>query len=187
MYLKADTKIFFFLNWLGEALEGLLAAAKERFFAPRGPGSTLAWAFWSQSSGSNMRASFFSETREPSLVSARTSLLVACLFSALVNMQGSESVMGRTESLTLVDRIHLEAPLTHLIRNAIDRGIESPQEKGIVLVAGTNDRLSLRSDFTLHYTKEPIDYPYRPSVNVFFKSLSQYWKHKATAVLYQLR
>ncbi|MEG4293809.1 hypothetical protein Q5692_23195 [Microcoleus sp. C2C3] len=34
------------------------------------------------------------------------SLLVACLFSALVNMQGSEPVMGRTESLTLVDRIH---------------------------------------------------------------------------------
>gem|GEM_PF-2521765 len=53
--------------------------------------------------------SFFYETRQPSLVSARTSLLVAGLFSALVNMQGSESVMGRTESLTLVDRIHLVA------------------------------------------------------------------------------
>ena len=60
------------------------------------------------------------------------------------------------------------------------------QSEGIVLVAGTNDRLSLRSDFTLHYTKEPIDYPYRPSVNVFFKSFAQYWNHKATAVLYQL-
>jgi two-component system response regulator WspF len=56
-------------------------------------------------------------------------------------------------------------------------------QKGIVLVAGTNDRLSLGSDFTVHYTKEPIDYPYRPSVNVFFKSLAQYWNHKATAVL----
>jgi len=42
MYLKADTKIFFFLNSLGEALEQLLAAAKERIFARRGPGSTLA-------------------------------------------------------------------------------------------------------------------------------------------------
>jgi hypothetical protein len=42
MYLKADTKIFFFLYSLGEALEDLLAAAKERFFARRGPGSTLA-------------------------------------------------------------------------------------------------------------------------------------------------
>jgi hypothetical protein len=42
MYLKADTKIFFFLNSLDEALEDLLAAAKERFFARRGPGSTIA-------------------------------------------------------------------------------------------------------------------------------------------------
>jgi len=65
--------------------------------------------------------------------------------------------------------------------------VDGVLEKGIVLVAGTNDRLSLRSDFTLHYTKEPIDYPYRPSVNVFFKNLPQYWNHKATAVLYQLR
>ena len=31
---------------------------------------------------------------------------MACLFSALVNMQESESVMGRTESLTPIDRIH---------------------------------------------------------------------------------
>lgn len=43
------------------------------------------------------------------MVSARTRLLVACLFSASVNMQDSEPVMGRTESLTLVDRIHLVA------------------------------------------------------------------------------
>ena len=50
--------------------------------------------------------SFFYETRQPSLVSARTSLLVACLFSELVNMQDFEPVMGRTESLRLVDRIH---------------------------------------------------------------------------------
>ena len=40
------------------------------------------------------------------MVGDRTRLLVAGLFSALVNMQGCESVMGRTESLTLVDRIH---------------------------------------------------------------------------------
>ena len=46
MYLKADTKIFLFLlHSICEALEDLLAAAKERFFAGRGPGSTLAWLF----------------------------------------------------------------------------------------------------------------------------------------------
>lgn len=53
--------------------------------------------------------SFFYETGQPSLVSARTSLLVGCLFAALVNMRAPESVLGRTESLTLVDQIHIVA------------------------------------------------------------------------------
>lgn len=53
--------------------------------------------------------SFFYETRQASLVSARSGLLVGCLFSALVNMRASESVIGRTESLTLVDQIHIIA------------------------------------------------------------------------------
>ena len=53
--------------------------------------------------------SFFYETGQPSLVSARTSLLVGCLFAALVNMRAPESVLGRTEGLTLVDQIHILA------------------------------------------------------------------------------
>jgi hypothetical protein len=53
--------------------------------------------------------SFFYETGQPSLVSARTSLLVGCLFSALVNMRAPESVLGRTESLTMIDQIHIIA------------------------------------------------------------------------------
>lgn len=56
-------------------------------------------------------------------------------------------------------------------------------EKGTILVAGTNDHLYLKPDLTLGYTKEPIDYPYRPSVDVFFKSLSQQWTRQGTAVL----
>lgn len=56
-------------------------------------------------------------------------------------------------------------------------------EKGTILVAGTNDHLYLKPDLTLAYTKDPIDYPYRPSVDVFFKSLAQHWTRKGTAVL----
>ena len=51
-------------------------------------------------------------------------------------------------------------------------------EKGIVLVACTNDHLYLQSNHTLNYTKDPIDYPYRPSIDVFFKSVAQYWTPK---------
>lgn len=53
--------------------------------------------------------SFFYETSQASLMSARTSLLVGCLFAALVNMRAPESVIGRTEGLTLVDQIHIVA------------------------------------------------------------------------------
>ncbi|MBD2292017.1 chemotaxis response regulator protein-glutamate methylesterase [Anabaena sphaerica FACHB-251] len=56
-------------------------------------------------------------------------------------------------------------------------------QKGIVLVAGTNDHLYLKPDLTLAYTKNPLDYPYRPSVDVFFKSLGQHWKNKGTGIL----
>ena len=35
----------------------------------------------------------------------------------------------------------------------------------------------------MNYTKEPVDYPYRPSVDVFFKSVAQYWQRQGTAVL----
>lgn len=56
-------------------------------------------------------------------------------------------------------------------------------QKGTVLVAGTNDHLCLKSDLTLAYTKNPIDYPYRPSVDVFFNSLAQHWQKKGTAIL----
>ena len=56
-------------------------------------------------------------------------------------------------------------------------------EKGTVLVAGTNDHLYLQSDLTLAYTQHPINYPYRPSVDVFFKSLAQHWNRKGTAIL----
>ena len=56
-------------------------------------------------------------------------------------------------------------------------------QKGTVLVAGTNDHLILKPDLTLGYTKDPINYPYRPSVDVFFKSLAQNWKHQGIGVL----
>ena len=81
-------------------------------------------------------------------------------------------------SAGLVDWLNQQTPLTVRLAKTGDR-----LEKGIVHVAGTNDHLSLRSDLTLHYIKEPIDYPYRPSVDVFFKSLAQYWSQKAIAVL----
>ncbi|WP_107669150.1 chemotaxis response regulator protein-glutamate methylesterase [Cyanothece sp. BG0011] len=52
-----------------------------------------------------------------------------------------------------------------------------------VLLAGTNDHLVLRPNLTLTYTKEPHDYPYRPSIDVFCESVAQSWSRKGIAVL----
>ena len=54
---------------------------------------------------------------------------------------------------------------------------------GRVLIAGTNDHLIMNPDLTLSYTVEPRDYVYRPSVDIFFKSVAKYWPVAAAAVL----
>ncbi len=56
-------------------------------------------------------------------------------------------------------------------------------EAGTVLVAASNDHLILRPNLTLTYTRKPEDYPYRPSVDVFCKSVAQHWSRKGIAVL----
>ena len=44
---------------------------------------------------------------DAAVFSSRISMLVGCLFATVVNMRASESVIGRTDSFTLIDQIHL--------------------------------------------------------------------------------
>jgi two-component system response regulator WspF len=55
-------------------------------------------------------------------------------------------------------------------------------QPGEVLLAATDDHLVLRPDSRLAYTANPVDYPYRPSVDVFFNSLPA-WQRPGVAVL----
>ena len=52
-----------------------------------------------------------------------------------------------------------------------------------VFLAGSNDHLILTPDLTLAYTTEPGNIPFRPSVDVFFKSVAKLWPSKGVAVL----
>ena len=52
-----------------------------------------------------------------------------------------------------------------------------------IFLAGTNDHLILRPDRSLAYVPEPVDYPYRPSVDVFFGSVVAHWPGPAVGVL----
>jgi two-component system response regulator WspF len=54
---------------------------------------------------------------------------------------------------------------------------------GKVLLAGTSDHLTLNAPNRLGYTPEPRDYAYRPSVDVFFESVSRLWRGDAVGVL----
>ena len=58
-----------------------------------------------------------------------------------------------------------------------------PLAKDTVYVAGTTDHLVLGPDRCLHYTAEPRDYPYRPSVDEFFASLARNWPRRDMAVV----
>ena len=54
----------------------------------------------------------------------------------------------------------------------------SPRDRpaaGRVQMASTNDHLVLTQEVTYRYTPEPVEYPYRPSVDVFFQSIARYW------------
>lgn len=54
---------------------------------------------------------------------------------------------------------------------------------GSVLLAGTNDHLTLLAGGKLAYTAHPREYVYRPSVDVFFESVARHWAGEAVGVL----
>ncbi len=59
---------------------------------------------------------------------------------------------------------------------------ESPAP-GVVLLAGTNDHLTLLAGGKLDYTTHPREYVYRPSVDVFFQSVTRHWMGDVVGVL----
>jgi two-component system, chemotaxis family, response regulator WspF len=52
-----------------------------------------------------------------------------------------------------------------------------------VLVARTDDHLLMRADGTLAYNPEPAENPFRPSVDVLFRSLARHWLRPSVAAL----
>ncbi|OQY49500.1 MAG: chemotaxis response regulator protein-glutamate methylesterase [Desulfobacteraceae bacterium 4572_87] len=55
--------------------------------------------------------------------------------------------------------------------------------RGTALLAGKNDHLVLTSNLDLAYIKEPIATPFRPSVDVLFKSVAAHWPSMGIAIL----
>jgi two-component system response regulator WspF len=55
--------------------------------------------------------------------------------------------------------------------------------KGEIYVAGGSEHLILSNTQKFEYTNDPENYHYRPSVDVFFQSVSKNWKNRGMAVL----
>lgn len=56
-------------------------------------------------------------------------------------------------------------------------------EAGSVLIAKSNNHLILNQHDRLNYDAAPRDYPYRPSVDVFFHCVAQHWRANAVGIL----
>jgi two-component system response regulator WspF len=87
---------------------------------------------------------------------------------------------------------HMDAQFTPGFVKWVDTRINMPvdvvrdaaiPEPGKVLIACTNDHLVMTPKLTLHYSKEPKDNFYHPSVDVFFLSVAQYWPAAGIAAL----
>lgn len=58
-----------------------------------------------------------------------------------------------------------------------------PITTGTILVSNSRKHLTLNENMELEYTAHPEDYPYMPSVNVFFNSIARYWQGDAMGIL----
>ena len=87
---------------------------------------------------------------------------------------------------------HIDAQFAPGLVSWLDGQVELPvraaeagqaPQAGAVLVAVSNDHLVLRADGRFAYQAEPLEEPYRPSVDVFFASLVKHWHEAGVAVL----
>jgi two-component system response regulator WspF len=78
----------------------------------------------------------------------------------------------------LVEWLNLHSPMPVQLAHEGAKPAE-----GTVLVAGTGDHLVFTTGHSLGYTPNPVNYVYRPSVDVFFQSIIKHWPGEAVGVL----
>lgn len=115
-----------------------------------------------------------SSTGGPKALSAILSKLPHALGAAIVIIQHVDSQFAPGLAQWLNEQTKLEVCLA-------EEGMRLMNNQ--VFLAGTNDHLVLGSDGIMHYTPEPVNYPYRPSVDAFFNSIAKHWRKKDLAIL----
>ncbi len=107
---------------------------------------------------------------------------LAALFSSLpVSFQSIIIVVQHVDNMFSAGFVKwLNAQTVLRVRLAVPGEFPNP---GNVYVAGSNDHLVLTSRMTFSYNPEPREMPYRPSIDVLFKSVAKHWPAKGKAIL----
>jgi two-component system, chemotaxis family, response regulator WspF len=84
----------------------------------------------------------------------------------------SQFALGMAEWLNQQSLLH--------VRVAVDGEHPTP---GTVLLAGRDEHLVVNARQGLSYVRQPIECAYRPSIDVFYESVSQHWTGEAVGVL----
>lgn len=115
-----------------------------------------------------------SSTGGPKALANLLSNLPADLGAAIVIVQHVDAQFGAGLAAWLGSQTRLKVEVAR-------EGMEPAADTALLAV--TDDHLVLGSDLALHYTPDPRDYPYRPSVTAFFLSIERHWPRRDVAVL----
>lgn len=110
----------------------------------------------------------------PAAVAKVLSQLPADFSVPIVIIQHVDSQFSRG----LADWLDCQTPLQVRLAKEDDR--PSP---GVVLLAANDNHLVFEAPRRLSYTRYPLDSSYRPSVDVFFKSVASFWRGDVIGVI----
>jgi two-component system response regulator WspF len=107
-------------------------------------------------------------------------------------LAGLRDTLGRDPRIAVVVVQHLDSSFAAGVGNWLCEQAGRPvqliadgdrPEPGTILLSGTDDHLRLDPDGRMRYTDEPRSVPYRPSIDVFFSSVAEFWPRPGVAAL----
>jgi len=132
------------------------------------------------------------ETLPPTRDGRKSMLAIGCSTGGPNALLTILSALPATLLAAVVVIQHMEQKFTPGLVKWLDKQINLPvriieegdaPEAGKILVASTNDHIVLTGREKFHYTPEPADNYYHPSVDVFFCSVAEYWPGSGLGIL----
>jgi chemotaxis response regulator CheB len=110
----------------------------------------------------------------PAAIAKVLSQLPADFAAPIVIVQHVDSQFSRG----LADWLDYQTPLQVRLAQEGERPVA-----GVVLLAANDNHLVFANHTGLSYTRYPLESSYRPSVDVFFKSVASYWRGEVLAII----